>query len=182
MTVMMLGEVDPGLMKMFAASAARHHGVDPNVICAMCEVESSWNPWSMQHERTYRYLWEFKPVDSGWEMNPALREVVPGACTQATEMMLQRTSLGLLQVMGATAREWGMTGWLTLMLIPEIGLEYGVRFFKHLLDKYNGVVADAVSAYNQGSPRHDENGIYFNQKHVDKVLAAAERYRREADD
>ncbi len=53
---------------------------------------------------------------------------------------------GLMQLMPATAKEYGVTD----VNDPEQNIDGGVRFMKKLLDTYNGDVKKALAAYNSG--------------------------------
>lgn len=137
--------------------AAVKHKVPVDLLSAMIEVESGWNPWAMRYEAHYRHLVEYSH----------------GLVSAATEANQQKTSWGLLQVMGATAREMGCTEpFLSVLCRPEIGIAFGCKYLVHMFKKYKGWT-DAVSAYNQGSPRYDaDTNQYKNQEYVDKVYNA----------
>ena len=67
----------------------------------------------------------------------------------ATEFNAQCTSRGLMQVMGAVARERGFVGqFLTELCDPETGIEYGVRQLTIFLKKYE--LRMALLRYNGG--------------------------------
>jgi hypothetical protein len=74
--------------------------LDAAIVAGIVAAESGGNTWAARHEPNYRYL--FYPG----RMRP------PG-CSEETERNLQRTSLGVMQVMGAVLRERGYNGWLT---------------------------------------------------------------------
>ena len=90
-----------------------------------------------------------------------------------TERQDQMTSWGLMQVMGAVARELGHTGPLSDLLDPPTGLFYGCLHLRRFRAKYD-IWPDVIAAYNAGSPRRvaGQIGPYVNQSYVDKVLAA----------
>lgn len=141
-----------------AKLAAAKHGLEPALVVAICEVESGFNPLAARHEPSFR--WIVKNPDK------------PAACTLATEINLQKTSFGLMQIMGATARDLGLKGWITILVDPETSLEWGCRYLAKLKARYGSQGTDAViAAYNAGSPII-ENGRYLNQSYVDKVKAA----------
>jgi soluble lytic murein transglycosylase-like protein len=84
---------------------------------------------------------------------------------------------GLMQLMPATARKYGVTD----MNDPEQNLRAGVQYLRDLLDKYPKNLAWAVAAYNagekavnryQGIPPYDET-----RRYVKKVLAYHDFYR-----
>lgn len=144
--------------------AARQHGLPPELVRAIVEVESEGNPWSARYEPAFydRYIKDAK-----------IKAIPP--CSLATERTLRATSFGLMQIMGSTAREVGFEGtFLTELSSPEIGLEYGCRYLAKLArrhhDRYGweGVAA----AYNAGSPRPTDSGRWVNQPYVDKIRRA----------
>jgi len=70
-------------------------------------------------------------------------------------------ALGLMQLLPATgkrvAREARLRHFQAGMLFdPAINLELGTRYFKRILDSYDGRVAYALAAYNAGRERVDE--------------------------
>ena len=140
-------------------NVADKHGVPPWLIAAIVNVESSSDAGSIKYEREYPYLYtEFKPVPP---------------CTLETEVMQQRTSWGLMQVMGATARWLGVTDrYLTcLVMSPYRGLDVGCKFLAWCLKREGGNVERAVARYNGGKPIKLDNGLWKNQKYVDKVMS-----------
>jgi len=134
------------------------------IIMGIIETESSFNPYAARYEPHFRWLVAPERYYRKYTSNPE------------TEIVLQKTSLGLMQVMGANYRAMGYTGPLTALFEDvDSQLRYGIRFFLNLYKKY-GNVEDAVAAYNAGSPRK-KNGRYINQRYVDKVLKNAEKWR-----
>lgn len=139
-------------------SMAEKFGLPLGLVSALCLVESGLNPAATRYEHGYRYTVDFRTR----------------LTTQATEKIHQQTSWGLMQIMGATARDIGYTGALPALVDPWLGLEWGCRFLRRQVDRYDGALLDAVSAFNQGSARRDPGtGKYCNQQYVDKVVAAA---------
>lgn len=136
-----------------------------SIVLAIVEVESNFNPFAVRYEPHYRYA-------------KVIQGLKPHDCSIETEIMLQKTSFGLFQIMGGTARYMGFNGWLTKLLIPTINVRYGVLWLSKLYKKYaveyglDGVIA----AYNAGSPRKKEDGSFVNQKYVDEVLEKARKY------
>ena len=127
------------------------------LVAAFVSVESNGDAKAVRFESHYR-----------WLVTPD-RFASLNKITASTEKNLQMSSMGLMQIMGANARTLGHMGHLTDLYIPEVGLQYGVEFLENLIDKYKNI-EDAVSAYNQGSPRKKTNGEYANQGYVDKIM------------
>lgn len=129
---------------------AYQHDVPWELVAGVCKAESAMNPWAMRYEPSYRWL-----VGNESTLN-------------ATERTGQMISWGLMQVMGAVAREHGYIGWLPKLCDPTIGLQYGILHLTKFHKRY-GAWPDAIASYNAGSPKRTEAGKYFNQGYVDKV-------------
>lgn len=134
---------------------SKRYGIPAGLIRAIIEVESSGNTFAMRYEKNYPYL--VKPFDKyHWH--------------KATEKEGQKTSWGLMQIMGAVARERGFEGrYLSELTKPELGIKYGCKHLKWNYNRYKDW-SDAISAFNQGSNRKYRDGSYQNQGYVDKVL------------
>jgi len=131
--------------------------IDTCLLAAIVATESMGNSNATRYEAHYKWL--VKP-----DFFARLNRI-----TKDTEEVHQRTSWGLLQIMGANIRDLGYNDSLLKMADPETALNYGAKFFKGLLNKYDSV-EDAVSSYNQGSPRKRADGLYCNYGYVEKVM------------
>ena len=146
------------------ALAAKYH-LDADLVYAICEVESSHNSLAMRYEPAYTYL--YFPRESA--------SLLP--CSYETEVTAQKTSWGMMQVMGAVAREHGFKGWLTELCQDAIGIEYGCKHLSTFHRKYEEE-SDMIAAYNAGSARKTKGGMYVNQAYVNKVHQVLERLRK----
>ena len=122
------------------------------VVQAICMVESTGNEWANRFEPGFRYL-----VGDANSLSP-------------TERTNQMISWGLMQVMGAVAREHGYKGPLPKLCDPYTGLTYGMRHLARYYAKYNDW-PQTIASYNAGSPRV-VGSKFVNQSYVDKVLRA----------
>jgi soluble lytic murein transglycosylase-like protein len=138
-------------LQELAIKAAEAHGIDPALVCAVCHHESgNWKPYAVRYEPTFygRYIVQMKLSE--------------------TEKTLRATSFGLMQVMGQTAREFGFNGdYLTELLEPMNGIEYGCRKLARCLDQANGDVRSALLLYNGGG----------DKGYPDRVLQYLPRYK-----
>lgn len=126
-------------MRSAIISMAKKHGLDPAIVYGVCMTESSMNPQAVRYEPHYRYL--FYP-----------EKVKPTTCSYDTERILQKMSIGLMQVMGAVYREMGFTGWLTDTIgNPFAQLDYGCRHLAAKIKKYGPELG--ILSYNSGSPK-----------------------------
>lgn len=102
-------------------------------------------------------LRRMKGVDLEWALVHALIRQESGFDAQAVSPAGAR---GLMQLMPSTAKEVAKKAglrhdvrWLTAQ--PAHNIELGTRYFKRLLDKYDGSYALALAAYNGGPGRVD---------------------------
>ena len=134
---------------------ANKYNIPEEIVRGIINAESNFNPNAIRYEDHYRWL--VKPLDKYHYHKD-------------TERIGQKTSWGLMQVMGAVGREKGFEGkFLSELVKPKLSLEYGCKHLHSFYKKYNDW-EDAVSSYNQGSPRKTPQGEYENQAYVDKVM------------
>lgn len=146
-------------------SVCESAGVDPVIIYAIIGKESSYNPWAMRYEPFFKYTLAHRE----WASRLGL--------SQETELMAQKTSWGLGQLMGGVARELGFKGHLPELCVPEVSLPLCVRHFKNKLQKYGE--EGAVAAYNQGNDRRTPSGMFANQvSYVDPVYRKIRELRK----
>lgn len=136
--------------------AAAEFGLDPSLIAAIIQVESGGMPLRIRAEPTFEFL------------NAPARYAERLGITKNTEIACQKMSWGLMQIMGATARDMGFEGHLTELIFPEAGIYWGSKYLGTRVKRYKSTKA-AIAAYNAGSLRTLENGAIMNQKYVDKV-------------
>lgn len=148
------------------------YNIDPALVCAFVETESSGDRYATRFERhTDKYV-----VSLGkWSK----------ACniTNDTERVHQKTSWGLMQVMGFKARELGYSKSLVYLTNARDGLDIGCRALRTFA-LLNGVSTHArlewsepvVASYNAGSARKDAQGEWVNAEYVRRVKNHFEKY------
>ena len=129
--------------------------VDALLVVAIALVESAGESNAVRYEPGYK-----------WTMDKCRR---PAGCSKQTELSLQKHSWGLMQIMGATARSIGYSGWLSALTQPGTNMAAGCAYLEQLATRYK-VSTDLISAYNAGYPRRREDGTYHNQEYVDRVM------------
>lgn len=144
--------------------SAEQFRLDANLIRAIIAIESSGDPQAKRFEPRWQY---FNHVQT-WADHLNIPRL--------EEERMQATSLGLMQVMGASARDMGFTDHLKMLFVPEIGVFYGCKKLAKLFERYH-TEEDVVSAYNQGNNRMI-NEMYANQRYVDKVYRYLRDLRR----
>ncbi len=129
-----------------------------DLVKEIIRVESSGNPYAVRYEDHFKYV-----------VSPHVFARLNGISAD-TEMQCQKMSLGLMQLMGGTARSLGYKGQIMKLLDPKTNLEWGVKYLIQLGNKYGWGTADQVAAYNAGSARRDLEGKLVNNPYVVKVL------------
>jgi len=163
-----------------ALLGAQEYGLDPALICALCEVESGRVPWAVRYESGYEWL--FGRIEDDFPGIIKFKHSYPGSLS--TEVQMQKTSWGLMQIMGATARERGFRSWLTELCDPQVNLEWGCKHLRWMIDHNNAYglpdfrikPEDLAAAWNAGKARFVD-GKYTNQSYVDRVVKAMEGYQ-----
>ena len=121
-----------------ARQEAAEHQLYPELVCAICEQESAWNPWAVRFEPNFYDLY----------VAPLARA---GKLAGETEARLRACSWGLMQVMGQTERGHGFYGrFLVELCDPGVGLEIGCRILAARLAAAEGNVTRALLLWNGG--------------------------------
>jgi soluble lytic murein transglycosylase-like protein len=129
--------VPPELIDL-ARHIAADHELDPQLVCAVIEQESAWNPWAVRYEPGFlsRYV---APLYTAGKLS-------------ATEAYTRAMSWGLMQVMGQVAREFGFKdSSLAELCDPLAGIEFGCRILAARLTRAKGDVPAALLAWNGGA-------------------------------
>jgi soluble lytic murein transglycosylase-like protein len=137
--------------------SAAQYNISPILLTAIILVESSGNKFAVRHQRNYRYLYKVSAFSKLLNIN------------YTTEKTFQKTSHGYVQIMGATARYLGFTGYPAQLYEADINIRYGAKLLGQLRRRY-GNDLDTISAYNQGQPLKTKKGFYKNQEYVNRVL------------
>lgn len=135
-------------VQQLAVAAAKSHGLDPVLVCAVVEQESNWVPWAIRYEPAFykRYVQPLGLSD--------------------TESFARSFSWGLMQLMGQVSRELGFNGHLASLCDPAVGLEWGCRHLANKLKDVNGDVHMALQRWNGGG----------NPDYADQVMARMSKY------
>ena len=142
------------------------NNVDYDLVYSMITVESNWNTFACRYEpNTDKYV------------HNSYLHAQNNNITGLTESMLQKTSFGLMQVMGFLACDLGMRGMITELCDPNIGVLYGIKYLKKKLEQY-GDESAAVAAYNAGTAKKLDSGMFVNQRYVDRVFSVLQNCRK----
>ena len=141
-------------MIALAKDSAARHDLSPELVCAVVEQESDWEPSAIRYEPAFydRYVYPMS-------LKRAISE---------TEARARAFSWGLMQTMGEVGREFGFAGkYLSALCEPQAGLEIGCKVLAHKLAVNQGNVVQALLAWNGGG----------NPDYPAQVLARVERYK-----
>lgn len=137
-------------LQTLAKATAGKYALDPALICAIVEQESSWNTWAIRYEPAFYAHY-----------------VMPQRNLSATEAYARAFSWGLMQLMGEVAREEGFHADLPSLCDPATGLDAGCNHFKRKLVQADNDIGRALQLWNGGG-----NALYSTQ-----VLARVEKYK-----
>lgn len=86
-------------------------------------------------------------------------------------------SWGLMQVQVPTASDYIRNITPDQLLWPETNIDVGTWYLKKMLDRFNWIIPDAISAYNAGPGNVNPGKPYVNPKYVNGVGALYEAYK-----
>ncbi len=134
-----------------AKQTATAHQLDPLLVCAIVEQESSWNPFAIRYEPAF--------YD---------RYIAPLNLKSATDARARSFSWGLMQTMGQVAIENGVVvKYLSELCDPHVGLNAGCVILKAKLKRAAGDVHKGLLFYNGGG----------NTYYPTEVINRMEKYR-----
>lgn len=136
-----------------AKSIAQGQNLVPELVCAIIEQESTWNPWAIRYEPEF--------------MREYIAPLYTANKISATEAYARAFSWGLMQVMGQVARETGHIGPLAQLCDPAIGIAVGCRVFAKKLAHAGNDVTKALLFWNGGG----------NPDYAAQVCARVANYR-----
>lgn len=122
------------------------------LMLAMIWQESGGQQYAFRYEPEYQYFCDLKgnPLYSAkrsYAQNRAFAQEKLGL----SEFYLQSSSHGLLQIMGAVAREQMLTGWIPQLYDPKLNIEHSIRLLHRHIRRYKDVRV-AVMRYNGAGP------------------------------
>lgn len=151
-----------------AKATAAKYGLDPALVCAVCEQESGnpllrdpktgceqWDPWAIRYE-------------PGFYQHYVMPLVLDGKLHDETEARARAFSWGLMQLMGQTARETAYAGHLAALCDPKVGLDVGCRVLKRKLAAAGDDVRRGLLMWNGGA----------NLNYPTEVLARTDKYSK----
>ena len=159
----------PAEFVALAHRAAESHALWPELVCAIVEQESAWNPWALRYEPEFydKYI-----ASSLTARRPDGQPSRLGALTSPqipddpTESCARAFSWGLMQVMGQVAREHGFaSASLASLCDPAVGIEIGCRVFAAKLAAAEGNVTRALLLWNGAGNRDYPEAVLARTAH-----------------
>ena len=181
--------------------AAGKHGLDPDLVQALVEQESEYEPYAWNPEPRYRYFWNVKtnaPFRSVTDAETVLKfppDDFPALRGDSdNEWWAQQASWGLTQILGAVAREHGFAGpYLPAICDPIVNLDLGCLHLAAMMTRarklYTGLATSAertvrvsaLASYNGGPTGNAPYNVPIrNRDYAMRVLTRYERIRGSA--
>lgn len=115
-----------------------------------------------------------------YEVDAALiRAIIMAESNNNPRAVSQRGAQGLMQLMPTTAKWLGIED----AFDPALNIDGGVRYFKRLLDRFNGDIKLALAAYNAGSRYVRKYGgvppFRATRIYIQKVLKYQQEFQKE---
>ncbi len=115
-----------------------------------------------------------------YSVDPTLiRAIILAESSYNPRAVSERGAQGLMQLMPTTARSLGLAD----SFDPARNIDAGVRYFRSLMDRFNGDVKLALAAYNAGSRYVRQYGgvppFSATQQYVKKVLHYQKKFQSE---
>jgi soluble lytic murein transglycosylase-like protein len=138
---------------------ASAYGLDADLLQAQVLAESSGDPNALRYENLFfaRYIRD----------NPAAKAAKFGP--------LAACSFGCMQILLETACELGFVGQPWELFQPAIGLEWGAKYLRSLLEQAGGDIRAALASYN-GGPVGNMKPPFRNQWYIDRVFSLKNRF------
>lgn len=145
-------------------------------------IERKENPDSDRPSKTPEN--RFHPIivkaATRYDVDPALiKAIIKAESGYNARAVSKKGAMGLMQLMPATAAELGVED----SLDPEHNINGGVRYFRKLMDQFEGDIRLALAAYNAGSRkvRHYQGVPPFKatQYYLKKVFKYYKLYRNQ---
>lgn len=156
----------------------------PDVQGAMAETRCVDNgpviPDGLSHKQKRPFQGIIVHVAKRYDVDPALvRAIIFAESSFNPKAKSNKGARGLMQLMPSTAKALGVED----IYDPVQNIDGGVRYFKSLLDRFDGNVQFALAAYNAGS-RHVRNyeGVppfKATRRYVKKVLKFSRQFKME---
>ncbi len=122
--------------------AARPIQIDP--------VSESEETLPLYEEETQEHPFDhiIQKAAGRYEVDPSLvKAIIMAESSYNPKAVSRKGARGLMQLMPRTARALGVKD----SFDPELNIDAGVRYFRQLLDQFDGDVKLAIAAYNAGS-------------------------------
>lgn len=129
------------------------HNIPYSLLLAICEVESNGNTTA------------FNPNDGGTN-NHAFGAFQLLRTT--AEQIMEKEDPGCL-INYTQKKNKEKISKNCILFDPKKNTELAASYLNHLLRKYNGVLEEAIAAYNLGHVKRLKTGLFVNEKYVSKV-------------
>jgi soluble lytic murein transglycosylase-like protein len=156
----MLGKFGGNRFDSLIEKYCTQYSLSFNLIKAIIKTESDFREKAIRFEKDYRWFYSVKECAG-----------IVG-CTKAEMEIMQKTSWGLMQIMGAVYYERMASrpkemAKADILFTPEINIEFGCWIVRGIIDRKKTAIPDQVyDAYNSGRICPTDG----NQKNVERFM------------
>jgi soluble lytic murein transglycosylase-like protein len=137
--------------------ASGRHGLDPNLVRAVISKESAGKTHAVRFEAS---------VADWFKRNPKAAGLTPERYA---------SSYGLMQILFATATDYGFSAEPEYLFVPRIGLDFGCMHLAAMNKWAHGDLAKALEAYNGG--KGNANGHGSDADYAADVLSRWHKFK-----
>jgi soluble lytic murein transglycosylase-like protein len=147
------------LWDAYIEQLAKSYLLDPLLVKAIIIQESGGNPYALRYEPDYDYLFD----------NSLYSHLL--GVTLNTEIITQKCSWGLSQMMGGVLRELGFKGHMGEQFVPETNIAWTCKKLSKIAP-LTSCPSDFFAAWNGGLGAINKvTGVYSNQTYVNEANA-----------
>ncbi len=135
-----------------------------------------------EDKEIYPFYTIIEDASNRYQVEPELiQAIIMAESSYNPRAISKKGACGLMQLMPATAEALGVEDSFN----PEHNIYGGVKYFKQLLDRFDGNTKMALAAYNAGSTKVIQyNGVppfKATRVYIEKVFSYYNRYKQETD-
>ena len=178
--IFIVGTVSIFMLPVILSSYNNYHPSDNYLTYSTAVLEEQVIPEESADKPSYRFHTIIQEASNRYQVDPALiRAIIMAESSCNPRAISKKGARGLMQLMPSTAKALGVEDSFN----PEHNIHGGVKYFKQLLDRFDGDTQMALAAYNAGSRKvRQYNGVppfKATRYYIKRVFSYYTRYKAE---